>query len=339
MKKFLSENKWPLLLGATAIIVRLIYLIQISRQPGFSLLMVDEQWHWLWAKEIIETSFWGEGSYFRGPLYPYFLALIHFITGGSIFWAKAMQLLLSGVTSIFIFKTAQHLFGLKAAVLAGLIYALYGTLVFYESMFLIAVLFLPLLTWGMYRLIAYQDGISLKTWIVTGLIFGLAALARPNVLLVVPFLAIWVFFKHRKNSEAYVKAAKPALAILAGLAIAIAPVTVRNMAVTGEFILISSQGGINFYLGNNKYADGLMMIMPEVELDNSITWNMFVPLTNSLAERETGREMSDAEISGFWTDKAVNFITNHPVKFLNLVWKKKVYLFSGFENSDAVDIY
>ena len=339
MREFLSKNKWPLLVAAAAILVRIIYLMQISHQPGFSVLMVDEQWHWLWAQEIVEKSFWGDGSYFRGPLYPYFLAVLYLISGGSIFAAKFLQILLCGVTAVFIFKLAEHLFRQKAALVAGFIYAIYGTLVFYETMFLIPALFLMLTVWGMYRLIFYQDRNSNKSWIVTGILFGLAALARPNILFVVPFLALWLFFKHKKPSASFIASANPALVWIIGIVIAIAPVTIRNMAVTGDFILISSQGGINLYLGNNEYADGLMMIMPELELDNTVNWKTFVPLTNEIAKRETGRQMSDAEISSFWTGKAFNFVTGNPGKFVSLCWQKTVYLMSGFENSDAVDIY
>jgi tetratricopeptide (TPR) repeat protein len=49
--------------------------------------------------------------------------------------------------------------------------------------------------------------------------------------------------------------------------------------------------------------------------------------------------LSDAEASGFWTGKAVDFIISNPATFFELVWKKSVYLVSGFENSDANDIY
>jgi len=319
--------------------VRVIYLVELSNQPGFSVPMVDEKWHWLWAQEILEKSFWGEGSYFRGPLYPYLLAFLYFITDASIFWAKFLQILICGLTATYIFKIGRRLFNETVGIISGFAYAFYGTLVFYEAMFLIPVLFLFFLVWGMYRLIENQDSFSLKSWAVTGLIFGLAAVTRPNIILVVPFLALWLFFRHRKPSLDWKISMRPALVMVAGMFLAIAPVTIRNYAVTGDLILISSQGGINLYLGNNEAADGLTMIMPEVELGQSITWDMFIPVTSAAAEKETGRELSDAEVSSFWTGKAVSFVVNNPGKFLALVWKKSVYLLSGFENSDASDIY
>ncbi|MCH7947886.1 MAG: glycosyltransferase family 39 protein [candidate division Zixibacteria bacterium] len=339
MKNFLAKNRWPLIIALAAIVVRLFYLVELSNQPGFSVPMVDEKWHWLWAQEILDKSFWGEGSYFRGPLYPYLLAFLYFITDASIFWAKFLQILICGLTAAFIFKIGRRLFNETVGLISGFAYVFYGTLVFYETMFLIPVLFLFFLVWGMSRLIENQDSSSLKSWVITGLIFGLAAITRPNIIIVVPFLALWLFFRQRQPPADWKISIRPALVLVAGMFLAIAPVTIRNYAVTGDIILISSQGGINLYLGNNEVADGLTMIMPEVELSQSITWDMFIPVTSAAAERELGRELTDAEVSSFWTGKAVGFVFNNPTAFLGLVWKKSVYLLSGFENSDASDIY
>ena len=319
--------------------MRVFYLVELSNQPGFSVPMVDEKWHWLWAQEILDKSFWGEGSYFRGPLYPYLLAFLYFITDASIFWAKFLQILICGLTAAFIFKIGRGLFNETVGAISGFVYVFYGTLVFYETMFLIPVLFLFFLVWAMSRLIENQDSSSLKSWLITGLIFGLAAITRPNIIIVVPFLALWLFFRQRQPALDWKISIRPALVLVAGMFLAIAPVTIRNYAVTGDIILISSQGGINLYLGNNEAADGLTMIMPEVELSQSITWDMFIPVTSAAAERELGRELTDAEVSSFWTGKAVSFVVNNPGKFLGLVWKKSIYLLSGFENSDASDIY
>jgi len=338
MKEFIQKYKWPLLVALVAFLVRLVYLLELSQQPGFSVPMVDEKWHWEWAHEILQKSFWGEGAYFRAPLYPYFLALLVKITASSIFWVKFLQIFLCCGTAIFLYRLADRLFGEKAALVSGLIYAFYGTLVFYETMFLIPVLFLFFLVWGMDRLIAYRESGSLKTWLVTGLLFGLATISRPNVLLVIPFLMLWVYLTHQKPVR-FGTCIKPPLALLAGVIIVLTPVIVRNIIITGDFILVSSQGGVNLYLGNNEYANGLSMVMPEVELDESISWRQFIPLTKAAAEKEAGKELSEAEISSFWTRKAISFIVHNPGKFAGLVWKKTVYLLDGFENSDNSDIY
>ncbi len=338
MKDFFRNNKGPLAVAALAVIVRWIYIAQMAGHAGFTVPMVDEKWHWQWALDIIDGPFFGSGAWFRAPLYPYFLAFLAFITGKSILWAKLLQVIVCGGTAFFLYKLTDRLIGGRAAIIAGVIYAFYGTLMYYEAMFLIPVLFLFFTVWGMYRLIACADSHRAGTWLLTGVVFGLAAISRPNILLVVPVLLLWVWLALDREKALVARLRRPIL-IGVGLAIAIAPVTIRNLAVTGNFILISSQGGINFYLGNNPAANGLAMRMPDVELSEDLSWSQFQPTTDAAAEREAGRPLTQSEISSFWTDKAVDWITNNPGKFLGLVWRRLVYLASGFENSDNSDIY
>jgi 4-amino-4-deoxy-L-arabinose transferase-like glycosyltransferase len=173
VSSFWAKNKWPLLVALLAFLVRLIYLIELSSRPGFTAPIIDELWHWEWAQQIISGSFWGDEAFFRAPLYPYFLAMLAKLTGSSIFWTKFLQTLLCGGTAVLLFKLAEHLFNRPVAIIAGFFYAFYGTLVFYETMFLIPVLFLFLTVWAMYRLVVHCDSPSWRTWILTGLLLGL----------------------------------------------------------------------------------------------------------------------------------------------------------------------
>lgn len=338
IKNYLQQNKWPLVVALAAVAIRVIYLLQLSRLPESMVPLVDERWHWEWAHEIIEQSFWGREAYFRAPLYPYFLALLAWVTSGSVLASKMLQVVLTGGTAWILYRLSEHLFNRTTAVVAGLAYAFYGTLVFYETMFLIPVLFLFLTVWGMYRVIVYRESVSWRTWLLTGVIFGLAAISRPNILLIVPFLLLWMFVTASPDGGWLKRMRIPAITA-AGVILMIAPVTLRNALVTGDFILISSQGGINLYLGNNPEADGLTMLMPEVDLDESVDWREFRRVTEFAAEQEAFRELSEAEQSSFWMKKALRFMSENPGQFLSLVWTKTIYLVSGYENSDNADLY
>ena len=50
---------------------------------------------------------------------------------------------------------------------------------------------------------------------------------------------------------------RDALAFLAAAIFAVAPATIRNWVVAKDFVLISSNGAINFFIGNNQEADGV----------------------------------------------------------------------------------
>jgi len=337
-KLSLDYKKWAILIFGVAFVIRLIYLLQIKSNPFFYSPMVDELWNIRWATDILEKSFWGTEVYFRGPLYPYFLALLLKITGSDYFWTRLIQMIIASASVSIAYLLGREFFSEKVARLASIFYAIYGTLIFYEAMFLIPVIFIFLNLLGLYVLARNRDNPAKGPFFLIGLIFGLSAIARPNILVVLPFLAIWIFFRFRKKIELRSIIIILILFII-GIGLPIAPVTVRNYIVGGDFVPISSQGGINLYLGNNTSAEGLTMMMPEIVLDASIPWTKFIPTTNEYVEKEFGRPLKPSEISDFWANKAKQFIFEHPGKFISLTYRKLIYFFSGFENSDQHDIY
>lgn len=321
-----------------AFFLRLIYLIQYRSNPTFDFPMVDELWHLNWAKEIIGGNFWGDEAYFRGPLYPYLLAFFLKITGSSILWSRFLQIVIASFSSVLVYLLGLKVFSKKVGIIAALAYAAYGTIIFYETMFLIPVLFIFLNLLAVYLLLLYRGRYEPRRWFLAGIVLGLSAIARPNILLLVPFFLIWLYFGFSQMKQLK-KRFLIAFIYLAGILIPVFSVTLRNYAVTGEPILISSQGGVNLYIGNNPQTEGLTMLMPEVQLDESLPWTEFVSATREAAEKEVGRRLTASEESSFWTGKAIDFILNNPGKFIGITFKKIVYFFVGFENSDQTDIY
>jgi len=53
MIDFLRKYKWPLAVFLAAFLIRLIYLIQSRSNQSFYFPMVEEQWHFKWAKDRI----------------------------------------------------------------------------------------------------------------------------------------------------------------------------------------------------------------------------------------------------------------------------------------------
>ena len=338
MIDFLRKYKWPLAVFLAAFLIRLIYLIQSRSNPSFYFPMVDEQWHFNWAKDIITGNFWGSEAYFRGPLYPYFLAILLKITGTSILWSRILQMIIPSLSAALIYLLATKSFSHKVGIVAALAFAAYGAMIFYDAMFMIESLFIFLNLLALYLLLQYEKDIRPLPWLISGAILGLSAITRPNILLIAPLFLLWIYFRPQfagnKKSSFLIIAT-----YLIGILIPILTVTVRNYIVAGEPILISSQGGVNFYIGNNPDAEGLTMLMPEVKLDESLPWNEFTAATRKAAERETGKNLTAGEESSFWTRKALGFIWNNPAKFISLTFRKLIYFLVGFENSDNQDIY
>src|SRR5262249_10095926 len=99
-----------------------------------------------------------------------------------------------------------------------------------------------------------------------------------------------------------------AFVFAAGVAVAIAPVTLRNLAVSGEPILISSHAGLNFLVGNGPGADGTYPAL------DGITPSIQGQTVDSrkVAEAALGRKLTTREVSGHFMRLALDWIRAHP---------------------------
>src|SRR6185295_19163526 len=80
-------------------------------------------------------------------------------------------------------------------------------------------------------------------------------------------------------------------------AIALVPVTVRNIVVSGYWSPVTaSHGGLNFYIGNNAQADGTYHAVPDVTPDIKGHQED----TRRVAEQATGHALDDAGVSSYF---------------------------------------
>ncbi len=332
----------PFLIFSLALAARVIVLLQLAHNdPGFDEPMVDSRWHLLWAREIAAGDWLGSAVFFRAPLYPYFLAGIITLLGDNLWVIKIIQALMGSLTAVLVFLLARRVFNRHVGAAAGVLWALWATAMYYESEFLIPVLAIPLNLWALYRLAgAVRDKrLTPRTALWTGLIFGFSAIALPNILIFVAGFVAWAFWRFPLAKPQRRLLWVPLCAMLTGVSLPIAVVAVRNAVVADDFVLIANQGGINLYLGNNRQADGLTMIMPDLRADRMGDWSTFTRITDSLACAQAGRALKPSEISSFWTGKAIDSVLAHPGVELGLLGKKSFYFWHGFENGDQGDIY
>jgi tetratricopeptide (TPR) repeat protein len=199
-------------------------------------------------------------------------------------------------------------------------------------------------------------------WLLVGFLLGVLALLRENALLVVPFLVPLAWSGGRLGAGVGAgpgsRAALPggagpagratlpwragvarragrAAAFLAGVVLALAPVALRNGLVGGDFLPTTSQGGVNFFIGNNPRADGTYRPIvpgkqiPELEQREPAR----------IAAQVLGRPVTPAGVSRFWLHRALAWARSHPGDFLRLTLRKLGLFWSWYEWPDAVDYY
>ncbi|MEZ5974222.1 MAG: glycosyltransferase family 39 protein [Planctomycetota bacterium] len=305
------------LLLALAFGLRLHHAFAMSEHPRFDAPIMDAGYHYDWAKAILAGQEFQPGAYFRAPLYPWFLALVLKLTGGSLFAVRIVQALLGTLATGLVWRIARREFGGLAGWVAGAIAATYWVSIYFDGELLIPTLYVPLLLLGLDRaLLLPRRGFTPRAVLVCGAWFGLAALARPNVLLFMPLLFAWVWFQARPGRW------RAGLLLTLGTLIPIAPVTARNYAKSGELVLIATQAGVNFWIGNNPDSDGVTALVPGTRAG----WWEGYEDSRRKAREEAGRDLTDSGISRFYSDKAWAWMRAEPGAALRqLLWKLRLF--------------
>ncbi len=318
--------------------LRLLHLQQLrAHDPFFALPSVDERMYHEWALAIRGGDWLGAHAFAsndvvvgHGPLYPYFLALVYALFGPSVAAAKTLQSLLGSLSCVLVWALARRLFDGRVALLASLATASYAMLLFYEGSLVVANLQVLLSLLSLLAVVRALERPRAWGWLGAGLLVGLSAVARPNVLLFAVAVAVWIPVALRR---AVPRARRAALvgAFLAGAVLMVLPVTLRNHALTGEWVLVSHAGGLNFFIGNNPDANGAFRVprpFPRALADDP--WEQRAAF-RSHAEQAVGRELGSSEVSAFWRERALDFIRTQPGAWLRLEWRKLALSVNAYE--------
>ncbi len=267
--------------------------------------------------------------YYQAPLYPYFLAALYSVGGVDFDRVRAVQMLLGVLSLVIVAEIGALTVGRGVGLVAALAGALYAPFPFYEAQIMKTTLGLFLALAGLYAALRSRESVR---WVISaGLLLGLASLVRENLLLLIPGAALALWWGRRSGDGS----ARQALLLLAGAVIAVAPVSLRNLAVSGEPILVTSQGGQNFYIGNNELARGVYTALPFVRPDPEFEQVDF----RLEAERRTGRELSPAALSRFWFAEGFRWIAGAPGEAARLFGTKFLLFWNDLEVPDNENFY
>ncbi|MBD3170342.1 MAG: tetratricopeptide repeat protein [candidate division Zixibacteria bacterium] len=321
----------PFIIFGIALILRLIYLFQSrANDPQFYIPVMDPLFHHQWAQRIAGGDVWGDGAFFRAPLYPYFLALIYKIFGVDIFAAKLIQMILGSFTAALTYLAGKRVFGKIPGLIGGLLFALFAPSIFYEGEFLLDPLATFLVMVSTLATLSAAGSGKKYLFLPVGMLWGLGAICRPTVLSMIAVVVIIIIIFH-KAVDKKGRIARTAM-IIAGSLIMILPITVWNYILEDDFILIASQGGVNFYIGNNMYADGVTATIPELP-----SWAYRDAV--ALAENDVGRDLKPSGISSYYFGRGLEFWGEAPFEALKITIKKAVVFFSDEEIANNRGFY
>lgn len=221
------------------------------------------------AYYALAKSLYVEGSY-GGPEFhdpndwspgaPLLYAAAFYATGGAREGtARIVELLLGMATIALVFALGRRLAGEGAGLLAALGAAVYPPFVHSVGALYsepLAMATLPAALLAFLRATDRGRGAPARgAWLVSGLLFGATAMARPEYLVVGAAFALYAFAAAWRSGGW-----RPALAavalLVAGMAVPILPWAARNQIVLHRTVPISTGGGKALYVGTYLPADG-----------------------------------------------------------------------------------
>ena len=327
---------WPLgTILILAVLIRGAYLIEISRSPGLGFHTVDARFHDYWARGLV-TGDWTPPPQYRDPLiqqrpylrppgYPYFLAAIYRVAGTSPYAPIIAQMMLGLASCLLGYLLARRWFGRGVGLVFALLMGTYWSLIYYETKLHAAALLIFLALALLNVLALWAERITIGRSIAAGVLAGLFALVRPTILPFAGVALLWGLWLARRQGRVRTFVL-PGAAYVAAVALTIAPATIRNYVVARDFVLISSNSGINLYIGNNPAARGHFTDnFPEMRNINTC---FDLPILARRVEQQVGRPLRDSEVSDYFTCKAVAYVQQHPLRTATLLGRK-LLLFWG----------
>ena len=250
----------------------------------------DSETYWQLARQIATAQPYRyqadgyEAAVFRTPGYPLLLAPLFLPAGQSpaVLWARVQSAVFGAMAAAAVWLLAFRLFDRRAALVAGLIAAVYpgavatSVLVLTEAPFSVLMI-LQLCLWGAaWR--CERPARALGLGLGVGVLAAAAVLVRPSWLLFTPavvglsWLTSWLARRRAAVPSADAKDSSnnrpgnrtaPAwneprvgLAVFAAMLIVLAPWWIRNWQVTGRFVPTTLQVGASLYDGLSPTATG-----------------------------------------------------------------------------------
>jgi 4-amino-4-deoxy-L-arabinose transferase-like glycosyltransferase len=237
------------------------------------------------------TEYWPVGT---SAIY----ALVYLVFGEQPWVLPTFQAILGGYIVYLTWRLAERSLGAKVAAVAAWLTAMWPLLIEFTTINASELLFIALVLLALNIWVSIRLPPTLRM-ILWGASIAAATYVRPTALpIALAFPAIqWVI---DRNSRSLIRGVFIS-AVTACLLFA--PWTYRSMVLFDRFVLVSANGGVNLWMGNNPESSGGYMELP-------------------------GRHFStEVDRDHFYGGEAVKFILAHPLNYAILSMKRAVKTF------------
>ncbi len=182
--------------------------------------------------------------------------------------AREVLALIASLSVLFAYLIGRRLAGPGAGLIAAGAVAAYPALLEYGGMLMTEPLGATLLSGSVLAILRAADRPGVARWLGPGLLLGATAMVRPEYLGIAAVIALLLFARSLRPQGAR-RALAQAAVLLAGVAIVVAPWTVRNLIVLDRFVPISTGGGQVLFAGTYLPSGGDPLKVGEAVLERN----------------------------------------------------------------------
>ncbi len=299
--------RWILLLALT---LRLIWAIAVPVIP-----ISDSYAYDVFAQNLANGAGYGWTAHSPSAYWPvgtsFVYSLFFRFFGHNYFQIAILNIFLGLLTIWLSMHLAKHFFDQRVAVITGILLALWPSQIQFTTVLASEQLFTALIVLSL----AIWTNESLALWFrsgVIGIVLAGASYVKPIALLIPILLFVMEYAKTREIAKSFISM----VIMFILMAMLIAPWTIRNAQEFGSFVIISTNGGANLWMGNNPASTGgYMELPPEVKGMNEAERDKFL---KSLAIAHI-KERPD--LFAFRVVKRI--VDTHSRESIGVVWNEK----------------
>lgn len=306
-----------------ALAVRLLYLVSYQQTEVYPVKMYSDSYYFYrTAQDIAAGDLWGGGRVFmRWPLYGYWLALLLRISAGDLRLVIAAQMILGALTCVLVYIIGKKMYGRPEGIIAGTLCAALPMMVFYDGLLLYTT-FAVFLTVALFLMLLRLDG-RRRTLPAAFLGFysGLCTLAQANSGIFAGLAAVYMLGRSCPGALRFMRRL---VCYAFFFMIPLGAAWLHNYYIGKDNVLLAAHTGVNFFIGNNKNADGLFFIPPYLGANVE---SMFRD-AGAIARIQEKRALRPSEVSRFWFGKGMEFFRRHPFRAVSLYAQKIRFCFA-----------
>ena len=211
-----------------------------------------------------------------------------------------LNIFLGSLITYLTYKIAHRYMGDKIGLFSAFYVAIWPILIQFTTILASELLFIfflltALYVWGSNRIPAFPRAV------IWGAFVCFATYVRPTafpLILILPTICLLRGDKFKLTFTSFLLATITAVMLFS-------PWVIRNQQVFGEFVLVSANGGVNLWMGNNPSSNGGYKQLPDITFKNEV-------------ERDK-----------FFKQEAIKFIKDNPLTYLSLGIKRAIITYKA----------